>query len=145
MFNELSYLSIFLSSFLAATFFPIPSELTFLTFLRSEQSPSIIILLASIGNTLGGLFTFYIGWLGKLEWAEKYLKISHKKIIKLKAKTERHGQYLAFFTFLPLIGDPIALALGFFKFSWVKTIIYMTIGKTLRYIIIAICFSEFFL
>jgi len=45
---------------------------------------------------------------------------------------------LAFFCWLPGIGDLIAVALGFFKISLIPVGLWMLIGKLLRYFVWAI-------
>ena len=49
------------------------------------------------------------------------------------ARVNRFGVWTAFLTWLPFIGDPIAVALGFFRVKAIPVFILMFLGKTLRY------------
>ena len=129
------YIGLFLGSFLAATIFPFSSELLVTGMLFTGASPLYILLTATAGNWLGSLTTYGIGWLGKWEWIEKRFKISHDKMAKHQQKIAKYGSYTAFFVWIPVIGDILALALGFYKVNFTKCCIFMLIGKFLRFFI----------
>ena len=48
---------------------------------------------------------------------------------------DKWGGFLALLSWTPVFGDPIALALGFFRTNFYLVSIYMLIGKVLRYIV----------
>ena len=93
------------------------------------------LLLGSVGNTLGGLTCYWIGSKGKTEWAEKYLGISAEKLEKIQYKIGRKGAPSAFFSFLPVVGDGINVALGFLHADIKRVTFYMFLGKFSRYFI----------
>ena len=134
LFSELSYLGLFLSSFLAATFLPFSSEVVISLMQKNQYNLVLIVLIATIGNTLGGMFTFWIGFRGKLSWAQKFLRIDPKSINKFQKMIQKYGALIAFFCWLPIFGDPLALVLGYFKVNGRLVSCYMVIGKLLRYI-----------
>ena len=127
------YLGLFLGSFLAATILPFSSEILVTGMLIAKASPWYVLLTATLGNWLGSLSTYGIGWLGKWEWIEKWLKTSHEKIEKQQAKIEKYGSLLAFLVWIPVIGDVFALALGFYRVGFANCCVFMLIGKTVRY------------
>ena len=132
----LSYwpIKIFFLSFLSATVLPIPSEAYF-SFLQSKNvNPYSLIILATLGNSLGGMTCFYLGRLGKLHWCEKYLRIKKEQVKNLQIKIQNYGSFLAFFCWLPIVGDPLAIALGFFRCSSKITATFMILGKLGRYL-----------
>ena len=53
-----------------------------------------------------------------LNWIEKYFKISREKIEKIKRYLDKHGTLLAFFVWVPILGDAFALSLGYFKVNF---------------------------
>lgn len=135
-------LALFFSSFLAATFLPFSSE-AHLAYLKTQGEPLYqLVLLATAGNTLGGLFTYFLGRLGKLSWAERFLKIDQGKIEKAKISLNKYGKLLAFFCWLPIVGDVFAFVLGLARTSLIPTIIFMTLGKGLRYIAVIYFLEE---
>ena len=142
--EELGYFGLFCASFLAATFLPFSSEAIFTAMGLNHFNPVVLVIVAGVGNTFGGMFNYLIGFFGKLDWAEKYLNISHYQILKWKKYFSKYGAGLAFFCWLPIIGDPLALALGYFKTSWKKVLIYMLIGKVIRYCILAMIVLKLF-
>ena len=133
---EFGYLGLFIGSFLAATILPLGSEPILLALLYANLDPFLLLFTATAGNTLGGLTSFGLGYLGKWEWVEKRLKISEKQLLKSQKYIDKYGVWAALLTWVPFIGDPIAVTLGFFKLNIWKVAVLMLIGKFLRYYII---------
>ena len=128
-------ISLFMASFLSATLLPGGAEIGFLAMLNTGTHPPIVLLcVATLGNSLGGLFTFYMGRLGRLDVAERFLRIPKDKVLSYEKKVGRYGNLLSFFCFLPLIGDPLALALGYFKVPVVRFFMASTAGKLVRFL-----------
>ena len=75
------------------------------------------LVVATAGNTIGGISIFYLGYLGKMEWIEKYAKVKREKIHAIVPKLQRFGPLAASHSFVPIIGDIVILALGFFRIS----------------------------
>ncbi len=131
---ELGYLGLFLASFLAATVIPFSSEIIFSAMVFSGLDPWTCVWVATAGNFAGGMTSYYVGLLGKIEWIEKYFHIKKEKIEKTTGRIQKYGDWFAFFSFVPFIGDVIAVATGFFRCKWWKVAISMLVGKFARYI-----------
>lgn len=127
---------LFFSSFLAATILPIGSEPILAGLILAKYPPFACLAYATIGNTLGGITSYYLGWLGKWEWIERYLKIPKHKVEKFSHRIHNYGAWVALLTWLPVIGDPLAVALGFFKINRPLVFSLMLIGKAIRYAIL---------
>jgi membrane protein YqaA with SNARE-associated domain len=134
-FAEFGYWGLFLASFLAATILPFSSEALLSLLLYNNYSIHLCIIFASIGNWMGGMSGYYLGKTGRIDKIEKYFKIDKQKIEKYEQKVEKYGSILAFFCWLPAVGDIIAVALGYFKCKAITVSIYMFLGKILRYIV----------
>ena len=134
-FAAYGYFGLFLASFLAATILPFSSEVVLSILLGAGLDPVICLVSASIGNTLGGMTCYWIGLLGKVEWMEKYLKIKYEKVEKMQRWMQHKGAVLASLTFLPGIGDVIAVACGFMRSNVWYVLFFMFVGKTVRYIV----------
>lgn len=132
---ELGYFGLFIAAFLAATVLPFSSEVVFSALVIAGMDMWSCIIWATLGNWLGGLSCYYLGYLGKVEWIEKYLKIKKEKIDKLQIWLQGKGGLMAFFVFLPGIGDVIAVALGFLRANVTLVAISMFLGKFIRYIV----------
>ena len=135
-FAEYGYIGLFLASFLAATILPFGSEVVFGGLIAMEMDAWGCVIIASVGNWLGGMTNYYLGRLGKVEWIEKYLKVKREKIDKMQHWLEGKGASMAFFCFLPVVGDVIALALGFMRANVYVVNVVMFLGKFARYVLI---------
>ncbi|OUT71820.1 MAG: hypothetical protein CBB76_03525 [Crocinitomicaceae bacterium TMED16] len=136
---EIGYLGLLITSFLAATFLPITSEVFLVSMLVLGYDPWITLFYATIGNAGGGWFNFVIGRLGKPQWLER-LKVPKNKILRWKDKVQRYGQWLGLLSWLPFIGDIMSVALGFFRAPWISSFSFILIGKFLRYLVIVALF-----
>ncbi len=129
----MSYWLLFLMSFLAATVIPFSSEAHFLYLLHQGESIVYLLFFATLGNFLGGLSTFLLGWWAKWDWIVKYLRVNPEKVEKFQNKIQKYGGLLGFLTWLPFVGDLIAIALGVFRANIYISLSTMLIGKFLRY------------
>lgn len=130
--------TIFISSFLAATILPLGSEVALVAALQDNQSLVWVVLCATLGNTLGGMTNYLLGWFAKWYWLEKYFRIKQAKVEQLSLRFQKHGAWLALFCWLPIIGDPLAVMLGLLRLPWKPIILFMAIGKGVRYVVIAL-------
>ena len=134
-FVEWGYLGLFIASFLGATIIPFSSELVFSLLIIKGYDFNLSLLVATTGNWLGGLSSYFLGRLGKWSTLEKYFRLKKEKIVKFKTNIDKWDSLLAFFCWLPIVGDPIAVGLGFFRTNYVLVAIWMFIGKLIRYIV----------
>lgn len=132
---EPGYLALFFASFLAATVVPFSSEAILSGMIVAGYDLYWCLGLGTLGNWLGGLTSYYLGWLGKIEWIEKYLRIKHDKIIKTQQRIAGKELWISFFCWLPGIGDVIAVLLGLLKVNVWNAAIGMLLGKMIRYVV----------
>jgi len=134
-FIELGYLGLFIASFLAATVVPFSSEVVFSALVFGGLDGWTCVFVATAGNWLGGMSCYYLGKLGKLAWIEKYLRVKKEKLDKWLTHFHKYGDWFAFFSFLPGVGDAIAVASGFFRCNVWIVAGSMLLGKFARYIV----------
>ena len=132
---EWGYIGLFIASFLAATIIPFSSELVLSILIANNYDLTTSLIVASIGNWMGGLSSYLIGRLGSWDTIEKYLRVKRDKILLWKKKIDSWGGLLAFLCWLPVVGDPIAIALGFFRTNILTVAIFMLVGKFVRYFV----------
>lgn len=137
LFIEWGYPGLFISAALAGSIVPFASEIVLVVLIKMGLDPYYSVLWASLGNTVGGMSCYYIGYLGKVEWAEKYFKVKHEKIEKMQKFLQGKGALMGFFGFLPTFGEIIAMTLGFMRSNVLLTTASMFVGKLIRYIVIA--------
>lgn len=127
---EYGYIGLFFGAMLAATLVPMSSDVQLVALLSTGADPFAAVTAAALGNWLGGMSGYGLGRLGKLSW----LRMSEAKVEKQRARIERWGPWLAFFTWLPLVGDVMAVGLGFYRIDVYKCAVFMLIGKSARYV-----------
>lgn len=125
---------LFIAAMLAGSIIPFSSEVVLVALIKLGLNPIHCLMAATLGNTLGGMTCYYMGHIGKINWIEKYFKVKQEKIDKMTKFLKGKGAMMAFFAFLPGLGEVISIALGFMRSNvWITTL-SMLIGKLLRYI-----------
>jgi len=132
---EIGYLGLLITSFLAATFLPITSEVFLIGMLVLGYHPSWCLVLATTGNAAGGWFNYLLGRLGNPKWLKR-IRVSSTKINKWKVLINKYGHWIGMLSWLPFVGDAMAVALGFFRVAWVPSFFFILLGKFLRYLFI---------
>jgi len=133
-FYQYGLFGLFIAGFLSGSIFPFNSEAVLTLLIYSGFDVVSSLAAATAGNMLGGISIYYLGYLGKMEWIEKYAKVKQEKIHAILPRLNRFGAMAATLSFVPIIGDIVILALGFFRISPLLTIFFMLIGKVARYL-----------
>ena len=136
-FTELGYLGLFISAFLAATILPLSSEVVLSTLLLNGLSPIALVTIATIGNVLGSLANYALGYWASLEVIKKWLKISEEDFVRAEQRFVKYGLFSLCFAWVPIIGDPLTLIAGVLRIRLLWFLILVTAGKLMRYIVIS--------
>ena len=131
------YLILFFSAFISATLFPLGSEALFIYDINEGYNIYLLLFFATIGNSLGSIFNYFLGLKGEEYLIRKKL-LSEKMILKLKNYFDKYGFYCLLFSWLPIIGDPLTFVDGILKYDLKKFVIIITLAKFLRYLFIAL-------
>lgn len=132
---------LFLVSFLAATLLPLASEGVLLYFLIIGFDPWMCLLLATMGNTLGGTTNYFLGKIGHPDNLKKRLG-SAERFERFANYAKRYGFWLGLLSWLPFIGDPLVLILGYFRTPFWPLVITMTLSKGIRYAVIIFLWNQ---
>lgn len=125
--SDLSLWGLFLSSLLGATLLPGGSEIILIGTLKNQ--PDLFwtaILLGTLGNTLGGMITFAMGWM---------LPATHQ--LKHVKNVRRYGTPALLLAWTPFVGDALCLAAGWLRLNIWQVMLFMAAGKLARYWVIA--------
>lgn len=133
--ENIGLLGLFIGTFLAATILPFSSDALYVAALAAGINPVATLVVGTAGNWFGGITTYFIGRLGKWEWIEKHFKVKPESMLKQKAYIDKYGVWLALISWVPFLGDVVALALGFFRTPAVQTIFLLGVGKFARFAI----------
>lgn len=136
MLKDLGLFGLFLGCLLSATVIPFSSEALVAGALLLDYSPWTVVLVATLGNTIGGMTCYLLGRLCKWSWIEKWLKVKEETLAKAHEKVEKYGSLAALLAWLPVVGDPIAIALGLMRTRVLPTTVLMFLGKGLRYMVV---------
>lgn len=145
--KDYGYLGMGIMAFLAGTVVPITSEVLLVFFLGIGLNAVGLTLAATIGNTLGGITCFMIGYLTTKEKVQKFFKVPDRRMKRADMLIQKYGYWTAAFSFLPVLGEVFLLSLGIMRVNRFKVISLMALGKLFRYslvVISAIGISKFF-
>ncbi len=148
MLNELVQLLIgiglpgmFLAAFLAGSVAPFSSEVVMVGLAALGVAPVPLLVWGTIGNTLGSVFNYYIGSLGKTEWITRYLHVKPDKLERGIAMVYSHGAWCGLLAFLPVLGSMVSVAMGYMRVSWWRSTLAFLTGKLVRYIVLMASFG----
>jgi membrane protein YqaA with SNARE-associated domain len=123
-----SLLSLFISSLLGATLLPGGSEAVLFGVLKAYPDTLwLALLIATLGNTVGGMISFGMGWL-----------LPQTQQLKHVEKVRRYGTPVLLLAWTPLLGDALCLAAGWLRLNWWQAAVFMAIGKFARYWVITL-------
>lgn len=122
-----SLLSLFFSSLLGATLLPGGSEAVLFGVLKAYPDTLwLALLVATLGNTVGGMITFGMGWL-----------LPQTQQLKHVDKVRRYGTPVLLLAWAPLLGDALCLAAGWLRLNPWQAALFMALGKFARYWVVA--------
>lgn len=132
-FKDYGYWGMGILSFLSGSIIPITSEVLLVFFLNLGLDAVGLTLVATLGNTLGGVTCFMLGYLTNKERVKKIFKISDKRMKRADIMIQKYGYWTAAISFVPAIGEVLLVVLGIMRVSRFKVITIMAIGKLVRY------------
>lgn len=124
--------SLFVVSFVSATLLPMGSEPA--VFGLIKLSPHLFwpaVGVATVGNTLGGAVTWWMG-LASHKVVDRYQHSPHH--LRALDWLERLGPKACLLAWLPVVGDPLCGVAGWLKLPFWPCVAYMAIGKFARYL-----------
>jgi membrane protein YqaA with SNARE-associated domain len=125
---EVGLLSVFIISFVSATLLPLGSEPAVFAVVKANIAlfwPALLV--ATAGNTLGGVVNYWMGRGAKQVFAKE-------RETRWFGWLQRFGAKTMLLAWLPGIGDPLCLLAGWLKLPFWPCVFYMAIGKFLRYL-----------
>lgn len=125
---EVGLTSVFIISFISATLLPLGSEPAVFAVVKANAAlfwP--VIGVATVGNTLGGIVDYWLGYRAKVAFAEERETRWFRWLARYGAKT-------MLLAWLPGIGDPLCTLAGWLKLPFWPSVAYMAVGKLARYL-----------
>ncbi|MBT5496514.1 MAG: DedA family protein [Alphaproteobacteria bacterium] len=134
-----AYVSLFVSAFAAATILPLSSEAVLSALVAAEGFDIwFLIGIASIANTLGAAVNWVLGRYC-LRWRDhRWFPVSASALDRASTWFARYGQVSLLFAWVPIVGDPLTFAAGILRVPFWRFLLLVAIGKTLRYVAVAL-------
>jgi membrane protein YqaA with SNARE-associated domain len=139
-FKDYGYWGMGILSFLSGSVLPIASEILLLFFLNLGLSAVWLTVVATVGNTFGGISCFMLGYLTNKNTVQKVLRIPEKRMKRADIMIQKYGYWTAALSFVPAIGEVLLVVLGIMRVNKYKVIAVMVLGKFARYAFIAASF-----
>jgi len=131
------FYSLFLLSFLASTLVPLGSEWMLVAMIVSKGEPWTAVAVATAGNYLGALSTYWIGLYGGDFLRRRVLRMDEKTTRKAERFYARFGSFSLLLSFLPIVGDPLCLIGGVLRVRFIRFSLLVASGKLARYAAVA--------
>lgn len=137
--QSLSLTGLFASAFISSTIAPGGSEAVLAYMVNQSFAPvQLLVLVATVGNTLGAMTTWYLGvWLSRKYPAENHLDEGKQKSLQ---HVRKWGIWVLLLSWLPIVGDGFCFAGGWLRLTLIPSILAIALGKAVRYIAIAYTF-----
>jgi membrane protein YqaA with SNARE-associated domain len=132
--------ALFVGSILASTLLPGGVEgLLLLLVQQQDHSLLSLFLVATIGNTLGGVITFTVGILlrqgldnDRHPRLRKWFSLDSGAVSRVR----RHGTPILLLSWMPIVGDPLCVAGGFIGLRFWPAVLMIALGKAGRYLVL---------
>ena len=138
--NEIEvYITLFISSFISSTILPGHSEITLTTFIFLNKFNIInLIFIASLGNILGSILNWYLGFHFVKFKEKKWFPINKRQLEKASLWFLNYGKWSLFLSWVPVVGDPLTIVAGVLRVPIITFLIIVSISKILRYVIVSL-------
>jgi membrane protein YqaA with SNARE-associated domain len=131
----LVYSALFGWSFAAATLLPLGSEPALFAAVLSGRSFWTTTTVATIGNVLGASTTY---WLAKRSVAALERRGAATIVESRPGQVlRRYGAPALLLSWVPIAGDALVAAAGAVRVPWVSALVWLTLGKAARYVVVA--------
>lgn len=125
---------LFFSAFCAATLFPAQSEALLVALHVSDRYTWwLLLIIASVGNVLGAVMNWVLGRYLIHFQEKKWFPLKGKTLDKAMSIYQKYGIWTLLFAWLPVIGDPLTLVAGILRANIWIFLLFVAIGKVVRY------------
>lgn len=133
-----SLFGLFVAAFVAATIVPFQSEVIFVALQVAGRVPVVwLVIVASIGNTLGAVVNYYIGFgITRFE-GKRWFPATPAQMARAEAWFQRWGVWVLLVSWLP-VGDVMTVMAGVMRTRLWVFLVLVGIAKTTRYIGLAL-------
>lgn len=129
---------LFTAAFFAATLLPAQSEAVLVALLlKGDVAPWLLVATASAGNVLGAIVNWLLGRFLKHFRHRRWFPASEGALDRAQVWYRRFGRWSLLFSWLPIVGDPLAVIAGALREPLWSFVVLVGIGKACRYVVVA--------
>ncbi|MFL5519011.1 MAG: YqaA family protein [Gemmatimonadales bacterium] len=137
------YAGLFAAALAAATVLPVQSEVVLIPLLLGQQYPPwLLVLVASVGNTLGSAVNWALGRLLARFEHQRWFPVRRSTIARAEAWYHRYGRWSLLLSWLPVLGDPLTIVAGVLREPLLVFLLLVAIAKTARYLAVVAITQE---
>jgi membrane protein YqaA with SNARE-associated domain len=129
------YLTLFIVAFLSATLLPLGSEALLIYDMQGENILIFLWIFATLGNTLGSMFNYWLGLKGEI-YLEKKKYLSKEKMQKARVFFDKYGGWTLLLSWTPVVGDPLTFIAGVLRYDFKLFSIIVFFAKGARYALV---------
>ncbi len=131
--SHLGLWALFVSAFISSTLLPGGSEALLYGLAQdAHYEPWVLLLIASLGNTLGGMTSWLVGRV--IAWRfPSHRMLRKERYQRALHSVRRWGTPALIFSWLPVVGDPLCVVAGWLRTGLFATVFFIALGKVLRY------------
>lgn len=130
------YPLLFITSLAASSVLPVGSEWLLALHVARGSDPVAVVAVASAGNILGALTTYWVGRAGG-EWITRRFAIPLERRQRAERLFSRYGSWSLLLSWMPFVGDPLCLVAGGMHLGLIRFATLTGIGKIARYAVVA--------
>lgn len=132
----------FIAAFFAGSILPLASEVVLSALVAASVAPLELLVVGTIGNTLGSATNYGIGRLGREDMIERYLRVNPQALERGKRYVHKFGFWGGLLSWIPILGSLITIALGYLRVNLPLTVLMLIIGKFVRYCFVVLATQE---
>jgi membrane protein YqaA with SNARE-associated domain len=129
-------IGLFFAAFLAATILPLSSELMLGLLVANGTDPVLVVAVATVGNVLGSLTCYALGWWASQPVLQRWLKLSDHELIQARDRFNRYGSASLLLAWVPVVGDPLTVVAGAMRTPLWLFLLLVSLGKFGRYLLV---------
>ncbi|HEV7268693.1 MAG TPA: YqaA family protein [Falsiroseomonas sp.] len=134
-----AYAGLFALALGAASILPMQSEPALVALLLlGEQSPWALVVVASLGNTLGSCVNYVLGRAVERFRGRRWFPVSAGLLAKAEGWYHRWGKWSLLLSWAPFIGDPLTVIAGVLREQFWVFLLLVAVAKTARYVALAL-------
>lgn len=131
-------LGLFAVAFVAATVLPAQSETALVALQLSGYPAALLVVVASLGNTLGAVVNWLMGRGVERFKDRRWFPASPRALERASGWYRRWGRWSLLLSWAPLVGDALTVAAGVLREPFWSFLVLVAIAKTGRYTVLAL-------